>query len=1347
MQAGTCTEDDCFCGGSIFKASGRCYRPTSCGGANQRACCIGEGSGRCGSGLTEVNSCSGGLANCVCAGGGVSNSTCLQAAPCGGSGQRACCGGELINGGSCGSGLGEVPGCSGNCLCGGSANPLRVNSSGHCVTPATACGNAGQRACCAGTGEGSACNSGLTEVNGCSGNCLCGGTNPLDLNSNSSCVQASPCGNEGQRACCTGEGAACNTGLAQASGCTGNCLCGGSANPLRVNSSGHCVRQTTGCGNAGQRACCGITGEGAACNSGLTEVNGCTGNCLCGGTNPTDINSNSSCIQVTPCGSEGQRACCTGEGAPCTSGFVSVPGCSGDCVCGGTANPLRISAGDHCVTAVAEPCGGEGQRGCCAVTGENAPCNEGLTERNGCTGNCLCGGTNPLNISSNSHCFRATPCGGAGQRGCCGGELVNAVACGPDLDQYPGCTGDCLCGGSANPLGISSSGHCVARAESGCGNDGQRGCCAITGEGAPCNEGLTEINGCEVACLCGGDNPTSIRSNSTCVETTPCGGKGQRGCCDGERLGPDKCNEGLVQVDGCSGDCRCGGSANPLDISSSGTCTEEETIDEPSTGWDPPTAPPTDPMRGYADIHVHMFAQYAHGGAVLAGEAYDEEGGVNAALATCYGTDLDVVARDGGEVPVPSCPDFPSTGCGSHLLHGGHGLIGDTTGDGTMDGSGSNLGAPVFNGWPRWTSTTHQQVYYKWLERAVRGGLRLMSLLAVTNEALCKSSKHLRTTNCDNSMLPPSELSTLDAFDERFRVKPEFAANPPALPPIERQLQAAYEFETYLDAQSGGAGQGWFRIVRTPAEARQVIAAGKLAVVLGIEVDNPFGCKFSGPCTEQDVAAAVTKYYDKGVRHFFPIHNFDNGFGSPAAWQDVINLGNAVSEGRWWAADNCIEDGYGFWLDSALQGFIDELGFASQQLPNLPSYPTGSGVVASCNTLGLSPLGEFLIGKLMDAGMVIDIDHMSRKSFDRTLELTAARNYPVIASHVQFFDLYTQLFSGNAGRHERMRTLEQLEKIRDGGGMVAAMLKDDVQDTPRKGQNVTIATYGDVTDDCRHSSKPFAQAYKYAVDKMQGPVALGSDFNGVAGHVGPRFGSDACGDDLSEKLIQLRASNRISYPFTLDEFGSFERQKTGQKTFDFNVDGLAHIGLLPDLLADLQAIGLTATDLNPLFTSAAGFVDVWERGLPLQSPTPTATPTAEATATRTPINATVTGSPERTESQTPLEPTLTATTGAATPTGSPVDPTATGSPQDTETPTPLEPTATALETTIPPPCIGDCNGDRVVAINELVIGVNIALGPAAVAQCDAMDGNHDGNVAVNELVAAVNHALTGCPAA
>jgi hypothetical protein len=60
-------------------------------------------------------------------------------------------------------------------------------------------------------------------------------------------------------------------------------------------------------------------------------------------------------------------------------------------------------------------------------------------------------------------------------------------------------------------------------------------------------------------------------------------------------------------------------------------------------------------------------------------------------------------------------------------------------------------------------------------------------------------------------------------------------------------------------------------------------------------------------------------------------------------------------------------------------------------------------------------------------------------------------------------------------------------------------------------------------------------------------------------------------------------------------------------------------------------------------------------------------------------------------------------------------------------------------------CPGDCNGDGEVAINELIIGVNIALGSRPVADCPSFDISGDGSVAINELISAVNAALNGCP--
>lgn len=69
---------------------------------------------------------------------------------------------------------------------------------------------------------------------------------------------------------------------------------------------------------------------------------------------------------------------------------------------------------------------------------------------------------------------------------------------------------------------------------------------------------------------------------------------------------------------------------------------------------------------------------------------------------------------------------------------------------------------------------------------------------------------------------------------------------------------------------------------------------------------------------------------------------------------------------------------------------------------------------------------------------------------------------------------------------------------------------------------------------------------------------------------------------------------------------------------------------------------------------------------------------------------------------------------------------------------------TELEVIPNPNCTGDCNGDRIVTVDEVVRGVNIALGDAGVDVCDFLDRNGDGDATVEELVAAVGAALGGC---
>jgi hypothetical protein len=61
-----------------------------------------------------------------------------------------------------------------------------------------------------------------------------------------------------------------------------------------------------------------------------------------------------------------------------------------------------------------------------------------------------------------------------------------------------------------------------------------------------------------------------------------------------------------------------------------------------------------------------------------------------------------------------------------------------------------------------------------------------------------------------------------------------------------------------------------------------------------------------------------------------------------------------------------------------------------------------------------------------------------------------------------------------------------------------------------------------------------------------------------------------------------------------------------------------------------------------------------------------------------------------------------------------------------------------------PTCVGDCNGNGTVAINELIIGVRISLEESPLEVCPVFDVNDSGTVAINELILGVNNSLNGC---
>lgn len=59
-------------------------------------------------------------------------------------------------------------------------------------------------------------------------------------------------------------------------------------------------------------------------------------------------------------------------------------------------------------------------------------------------------------------------------------------------------------------------------------------------------------------------------------------------------------------------------------------------------------------------------------------------------------------------------------------------------------------------------------------------------------------------------------------------------------------------------------------------------------------------------------------------------------------------------------------------------------------------------------------------------------------------------------------------------------------------------------------------------------------------------------------------------------------------------------------------------------------------------------------------------------------------------------------------------------------------------------CVGDCDWNTQVTVDEVVLGVDVALGTTPLSACEMFDDTGDGTVTVDKLLRGVNNALNGC---
>ena len=538
------------------------------------------------------------------------------------------------------------------------------------------------------------------------------------------------------------------------------------------------------------------------------------------------------------------------------------------------------------------------------------------------------------------------------------------------------------------------------------------------------------------------------------------------------------------------------GAADRFTLKAAGGCAPFPEIEVNATGEPFTGSPVYGQAQGTIDLHSHIMAFEAFGKGLHCGRAWSPLGVAEA-------------LKD----------------CDSHAPNGLGGVEGNLLVFQDPTRMHDPSGWPDFEGWPTYEWVfTHEQTYYRWIERSWRGGQRLLTFLAFDNSAACLVNTQ-KTESCNE----------MDA--------------------VRRQLRSVKELESYIDAQWGGPGKGFFRIVKNPFQARRVINRGKLAVVLGIEVSEPFDCGIrdgESQCDRGDVDEGLDEVYKAGVRQMEIVNKFDNAFAGVAmdgGFQGpVINGANKLTTGEFWDVDTCKgKEADREQISSLPAASAQLLGMLPGGAAQIPAYPPAP----HCNQRGLTGLGDHLIRGMAKRKMIFDPDHLSVRARRKALDLVDRLDY-----------------SGLVSSHSWSEP-SSYQRIMELGGVV----------TPMAGH---AFDFGDEWASQRKLYREGKGTKRYGFG-----FGYGDDMNGFGGPRNPTAGTDA----------------EIKYPFrsAIDRGVTLERQRSGTRTFDLNNDGVAHFGQWPDWT---EGVRRSAGDrvIRDLRGGAESYLRMWERAVGVPGP-------------------------------------------------------------------------------------------------------------------------------------------------
>lgn len=600
------------------------------------------------------------------------------------------------------------------------------------------------------------------------------------------------------------------------------------------------------------------------------------------------------------------------------------------------------------------------------------------------------------------------------------------------------------------------------------------------------------------------------------------------------------------------------------------------------------------PLYGAGDMHTHLMSHLAMGHKLLYG-APDIGSIIPAGTYFCNATNYRAETIDqclGNCNSAHGGWGLTDNGCGNYIRAAVLNHAFDSEYENRVPfernahGDHPHEGYPNFVHWPHFSSASHQQMYVDWIKRAYEGGLRVMVTLTVNSELL------------------GAVLSGDGPFDDKSVA--------------DLQLD---EIRTFV-----GRHSDFMEIARTPQDMRRIIRSNKMAIIIGMEVDNIGNFNYATVmASESAVRTEIQRLYnEKDVRYIFPIHLVNNKFGGSAIYSLLFNMSNKYTNSRplpWGApippglmfqverardtritytlnltnaptmgAMNAAIAGIGIVFDGISEipfppalnidptsgdfcpipklGCIQQFKIIKSLITPDPAWDIYNSISGGQqNQQGLTTLGQFAIKEMMKLGMIIDIDHMSDHSVEGALELATTFNYPVISGHNGMRDGFFE----KAGHEvsENQRTTEQLQKVKKLGGLF--------------GLGIAEAT-----------SAQYLTNFRIAMRKMDNAaITMGSDINGFVTLTKPRHGGDRAG--VRSRYPGAVSNNwNMQVHYAVAPAPGLRKYTFGNKTWDYNTEGIAHIGLYPDFYQDLKNLGMSQTERQVFFSTADYFVNMWE---------------------------------------------------------------------------------------------------------------------------------------------------------